>query len=102
MSDDSKSDPDMDTRTIKATAGMTTNPIPVDDGESVAKEAKLVTSAFDRTKYKTKNGTVQNVSVYMITSNIINRLAFRKIVYLSCLGCRCICTKVVFIFQSHK
>ena len=81
LSDDSKSDPDMDTRTIKATAGMTTNPIPVDDGESVAKEAKLVTSAFDRTKYKTKNGTVQNVSVYMITSNIMNRLAFWRIIY---------------------
>ena len=37
MSDESKSDPDMDTRTIKASAGMTTNPIPVDDGESLKK-----------------------------------------------------------------
>ena len=54
MSDETKADPDMDTRTLKACAGMTTNPIPVDDGESTKKEAKLVTSAFDRTKYKTK------------------------------------------------
>ena len=37
MSDESKADPDMDTRTIKAAAGMTTNPIPVDDGESTKK-----------------------------------------------------------------
>ena len=37
MSDESKADPDMDTRTIKASAGMTTNPIPVDDGESTKK-----------------------------------------------------------------
>ena len=37
MSDDSKVDPATDARTIKATAGLTTNPIPVDDGESVKK-----------------------------------------------------------------
>ena len=73
MSDEWKADPDMDTRTIKATAGMTTNPIAIDDGESTAKEAKLVTSAFDRTKYKTKKGTVKNVAVYMITSNVMTR-----------------------------
>ena len=92
MSDESKADPDMDTRTIKAAAGMTTNPIPVDDGESTKKvcflifvasgkkivslkfqEAKLVTSAYDRTKYKTKKGTVKNIAVYMITSNIMYR-----------------------------
>ena len=73
MSDECKSDPDMDARTIKASAGMTTNPTPVDDGESVKKEAKLVTSAFDRTKYKTKSGTTQALSVYMMTSNIMTR-----------------------------
>ena len=37
MADDTKTDPDMDTRTIKAAAGMTTNPIPVDDAESTRK-----------------------------------------------------------------
>ena len=63
----------MDTRTLKASAGMTTHPIPVDDGESTKKEAKLVTSAYDRTKYKTKAGTVKNTAVYMITSNIMTR-----------------------------
>ena len=73
LSDESKSDPDMDARTIKASAGMTTHPIIVDDGESTRKEAKLVTSAYDRTKYKTKNGTVKNIAVYMITSNIMTR-----------------------------
>ena len=73
MSDECKSDPDMDARTIKASAGMTTNPTPVDDGESVKKEAKLVTFAFDRTKYKTTSGTTQALSVYMMTSNIMTR-----------------------------
>ena len=74
---------------MKSIAGLTTNPIAVDDGESTAKvyqfllslsnfeviiqEAKLVTSAFDRTKYQTKKGAVQNCSVYMITSNIMFR-----------------------------
>ena len=42
MSDESKADPDMDTRTIKASAGMTTNPIPVDDGESTKKVLTLL------------------------------------------------------------
>ena len=73
MSDESKCDPDMDARTIKATAGMTTNPTPVDDGESVKNEARLVTSSFDRTKYKTKTGSVEALSVYMMTSNIMTR-----------------------------
>ena len=92
MFDESKADPDMDTRTLKASAGMTTNPIPVDDGESTKKvvqtfqyvrnvvkllsfyqEGKLVTSAYDRTKYKTKSGTVKNLAVYMITSNVMFR-----------------------------
>ena len=72
---------------MKSNAGLTTNPIAVDDGESTTKvnlfiiseftqviqEAKLVTSAFDRTKYQTKKGVVQNCSVYMITSNIMFR-----------------------------
>ena len=40
----SKSDPDMDTRTIKATVGMSTNPIAIDDSESTVKESKLVTN----------------------------------------------------------
>ena len=73
MSDETKADPDMETRTLKACAGMTTNPIPVDDGESTKKEAKLVTSAFDRTQYKTKNGTIKNIAVHMIIGKIMFR-----------------------------
>ena len=42
MSDDSKVDPDTDARTSKATAGLSTNPIPVDDGESVKKVLLLL------------------------------------------------------------
>ena len=76
MPDDSKADPDMDTRTIKAAAGMTTNPVAIDDGESMKKEAKLVTAAFDRTKYKTKAGATKNVAVYMMTSNVMTRCVF--------------------------
>ena len=76
MSDDSKADPDMDTRTIKASAGMTTNPIAIDDGESTKKETKLVTAAFYRTKYKTKQGAAKNIAVYMITSNVMNRYPY--------------------------
>ena len=73
MSDECMSDTDMDARNIKASPGLTTNPTPVDDGESVKKEAKLVTFAFDRTKYKTTSGTTQALSVYMMTSNIMTR-----------------------------
>ena len=73
LPDDSKTDPDMDSRTIKATAGMTTHPIAIDDAESSKKESKLVTSAFDRTKYKTKQGATKNMGVYMITSNLMDR-----------------------------
>ena len=89
MNDESKHDPSIHDNTLKGIAGLTTNPIPVDDGESTAKvflniyllrnliiafqEAKLVTSAFDRTKYQTKKGVVQNIAVYMITSNIMFR-----------------------------
>ena len=58
---------------MKSIASLTTNPIPVDDGESTHKEGKLVTSAFDRTKYQTKQGKAQNCSVYMITSNVMFR-----------------------------
>ena len=88
LDDESKHDPSIHDNTMKSIAGLTTNPIAVDDGESTAKvyhtnlsekvntiiqEAKLVTSAFDRTKYQTKKGVVQNCSVYMITSNIMFR-----------------------------
>ena len=59
---------------MKSIAALTTNPVAVDDGESTVKEGKLVTAAFDRTKYQTKKGgAVQNCSVYMITSNIMFR-----------------------------
>ena len=96
MNDESKADPDMDTRTLKATAGMTTNPIAIDDGESTKKEAKHVTSAFDRTKYKTKNGTVKNVAVYMITSNIMTRSAICMVLlYVSNVEC------FITIFSCH-
>ena len=93
MSDDSKADPDMDTRTIKASAGMTTNPSAIDDGESTKKEAKLVTSAFDRTKYKTKQGAAKNIAVYMITSNVMNRYHYTILTFLTV-----IC---ILIYVSH-
>ena len=52
----------------------------------------MVTSAYDRTKYKTKNGTVKNLAVYMITSNIMYRYVL------------CVCTqyKGVDVFRVER
>ena len=37
LNDDSKLDPSIHDNTVKGIAGLTTNPIPVDDGESTTK-----------------------------------------------------------------
>ena len=37
LDDESKLDPSIHDNTLKGIAGLTTNPIPVDDGESIAK-----------------------------------------------------------------